>query len=164
MVQQALSLMDHGNYEEASKLFTIIASEAARRNGPKAPFFYFQAGRGYILARQIERGIAAIKDGLSLLAERKQFLQLHKSSLRAINGLIENGFAEEASVMEQWVSQLVPKESRSGMESFLTKEPRGLLPTKCESCGGRVHPEEVDWIDDRQATCAYCGNILQVKE
>jgi hypothetical protein len=38
---------------------------------------------------------------------------------------------------------------------------RGRLPGKCQGCGAPVRPNEVEWLDDSSAKCAYCGSVLQ---
>lgn len=35
-----------------------------------------------------------------------------------------------------------------------------LLPASCPSCGARVRTNEVRWISERTADCAYCGSPL----
>jgi hypothetical protein len=35
------------------------------------------------------------------------------------------------------------------------------LPAECRACLGPVRSDEVEWIDDSSATCAYCGSTLK---
>jgi hypothetical protein len=41
------------------------------------------------------------------------------------------------------------------------KTGQGALPSRCPSCYGPVHSDEVDWLDDRRAACIYCGTIVR---
>ena len=44
--------------------------------------------------------------------------------------------------------------------------PAGRLPAQCPQCGGPIHPDEVEWVQDAAgagqpaAECPYCGNPL----
>jgi endogenous inhibitor of DNA gyrase (YacG/DUF329 family) len=36
-----------------------------------------------------------------------------------------------------------------------------ILPTHCPACGGTVRPDEVEWLDEITAECAYCGSPVR---
>lgn len=38
---------------------------------------------------------------------------------------------------------------------------RPVLPTHCPACGAAVKPDEVEWLDDITAECAYCGSPVR---
>jgi len=38
------------------------------------------------------------------------------------------------------------------------------LPATCPQCGGRISPENVQWIRRNAAKCFYCGSILYAAE
>ena len=38
--------------------------------------------------------------------------------------------------------------------------PRARLPTRCPHCSAMLNPEEVDWIDNTTAECAYCDGVV----
>ncbi len=35
--------------------------------------------------------------------------------------------------------------------------------TECPCCGGTIHPETIEWINESSATCDYCGSVLQAE-
>jgi DNA-directed RNA polymerase subunit RPC12/RpoP len=49
------------------------------------------------------------------------------------------------------------------MASVIDTPAETRLPAKCSSCGGNVHPEEVEWSGTHFAACAYCGSKLEIE-
>jgi hypothetical protein len=69
------------------------------------------------------------------------------------------GMSEEREALEKEIQELL---SQSGISlSARAQEEKPRLPGKCPQCGGTVHPQEVEWIDERTASCDYCGSILE---
>ncbi len=156
ILQEAHFAFDKGEYGRAGELFERIAGTAAARGGPRAPVYYLQAGRARILGGQTALGMPSLRRGLELLAQRSQFTRLRNSAARVVSELNERRLAEEASEIEAWVRSVLPNESpiAAGMK-------RADIPTHCPSCGGPARPEEVEWLDDATAECAYCGSPIR---
>jgi hypothetical protein len=38
---------------------------------------------------------------------------------------------------------------------------RGEIPAGCASCGGPLHPDEVEWHAANTAECPYCGSPVK---
>jgi hypothetical protein len=36
-----------------------------------------------------------------------------------------------------------------------------VLPTHCPSCGAALRPDEIEWLDESTAECAYCGSPVR---
>jgi hypothetical protein len=72
LLQRANGLMSTGNYVEAASAFEQLARAAEARGGPRAPFFYIQAGRARIMAGQTAGGVEYLQRGLGLFAARGQ--------------------------------------------------------------------------------------------
>jgi hypothetical protein len=156
VLQEANFVFDKGEYGRAGELFEKIAETAAARGGPRAPLFYLQAGRARILAGQTSLGMPSLRRGLELLAERGQFPKLHQAGQRVISELRERGLQKEASEIETWLKKVLPS-----APSFDAPTKRPVLPTHCPSCGAGVRLDEVEWLDEVTAECAYCGSPIR---
>jgi hypothetical protein len=156
ILQEANFAFDKGEYGRAGELFERIAETAAARNGPRAPIYFLQAGRARILAGQTSLGMPSLKRGLELLSQRQQFARLQSAGARVIAELKAQGLNKEAAEIESWRRSVLP----SG-DSFEPSVIRPSLPTHCPSCGAAVRPDEVEWLDEVTAECAYCGSPIR---
>ena len=155
ILQEAIFAFDKGQYGRAGELFEKLAETASARGGARAPIFYLKAGQARILAGQIALGMPSLRRGFELLAERQKFLRLQKAGKRVITELDERGLSKEASELEVLLKTLMPSETLLDIS-----ERRTVLPTHCPSCGAAVLPDEVEWLDDVTAECAYCGSPI----
>lgn len=159
VLQEANFAFDKGEYGRAAELFEQIAQNVDARGGPRAPLFHLQAGRARVLAGQTSLGMPSLKRGLEILAQRKQFPRLQKSSSRVIAELNEHGLTNEANQIETWLKNILPSMYSSETKEVPAKRP--LLPTHCPSCGAGLRPDEIEWLDDLTGECAYCGSPVR---
>lgn len=159
VLQEANFVFDKGEYGRAAELFEQIAQAADARGGPRAPLFHLQAGRARIRAGQISLGMPSLKRGLEILAQRKQFQRLQKAGSRVITDLNEQGLTDEATEIETWLKTILP--SSPLVETNEVPARRPVLPTHCPSCGAALRPDEVEWLDEVTAECAYCGSPVR---
>ncbi len=159
-VAQAHSLMQQGKYPEAAAAFTQIAEFARARGGPRAPFFFIQAGRATILTGQLEEGMLKLREGLELLANAGRWSELHRVGQASVDQLTNQGHPEEANELGDWLSaNLAGKVISQNVAGGGGKRP--ALPPKCPSCGATVNPKEVEWVDPITALCLYCGSPMR---
>jgi hypothetical protein len=156
ILQEAHFAFDKGEYGRAGELFERMAETAAARNGPRAPILFLQAGRARILAGQTVLGMPSLKRGLELLVQRQQFTRLQNAGARVISELNERGLKQEASELEAWLKAVLPAAT-----SAETPVKRPLLPPHCPSCGATIRSDEVEWLDEVTAECAYCGSPIR---
>ena len=156
ILQEANFAFDKGEYGRAGELFERLAEAASARGGPRAPLFCLKAGQSRILAGQTSLGIPSLKRGLELLAQRKQFPRLQNAGGRVIAELRDLGLSREAAEIESWLKRALPSQT-----AFDAAPQSPVLPTHCPSCGAGVLPDEVEWLDDVTAECAYCGSPLR---
>lgn len=156
ILQEANFAFDKGEYGRAGELFEKLAGTAAARGGSRAPLFYLQAGRARILAGQTALGVPSLKRGLELLAQREQFPRLYRAGTRVAAELDERGLQKEAAEIGAWLKAVLPSEPA---RASLLQRP--VLPTHCPSCGATVRPDEVEWLDETTAECAYCGSPIR---
>ena len=159
ILQEANFVFSKGEYGRAAELFERIAQAADARGGGRAPLFHLQAGRARILAGQTSLGMPSLKRGLELLAQRGKFPRLHKAGRRVVAELNEHGLQNEAAEIETWLNSVLP--SMPSFDSSERPSKKPVLPTHCPSCGAAVRADEVEWLDDATAECAYCGSSVR---
>jgi hypothetical protein len=159
ILQEANFAFGKGEYGRAGELFENIARTADARGGLRAPIFHLQAGRARILAGQTRLGLPSLRRGLELLAQHGNLHRLHQAARRVIGELRARGLTSEASEIEDYLLTLSASAPVVGGEPAPAKKPQ--LPTHCPSCGAALLPEEVEWLDDVTAECAYCGSPVR---
>ncbi len=94
------------------------------------------------------------------MGKMRQIRRLPIVSQRVITELHDRGFTEQANEIEAEISTALAAHGISLADALsLGSKPR--LPAKCPYCGGNVLPNEVEWVDERCATCTYCGSPLE---
>lgn len=156
VLQEAIFAFDKGEYGRAGELFERIAETAAARGGPRAPIFCLQAGRARILAGQTALGMPSLQRGLELLARGGQFSRLQQAGTRVISELNERGLKKEVAEIETWLKTVL-----SSVPLFVSSPKRPVLPPHCPACGAAVRSDEVEWLDEVSAECAYCGSPIR---
>lgn len=159
VLQEANFVFDKGEYGRAAELFENIAQTADARGGPRAPTYHLQAGRARILAGQTRLGIPSLKRGLQLLSQRGLGLKFQRASRRVFEELKSRGLMAEAAELEAWLRDMSP--SMPEVETEPTSARRPGLPTHCPACGAAMRPDEVEWLDELTAECAYCGSPVR---
>jgi hypothetical protein len=160
-LQRANQLMAAGQYAEAASIFEQFARGALQRNGPRAPQFFLEAGRARVLAGQVPAGVALLKQGMTIIANRGNFQRLTNVGRRFVDELNQRGLKAEATDIEAWLKQTIPGGFAPGPATGSAK-PR-LLPTNCPGCGGPLHADEVEWSDEATAECPYCGSAVRAE-
>jgi hypothetical protein len=158
-LRKAHSLLEEGKPDEAAAIFCELADAATKRGIPRSAQLNLQAARALIAAGKVEPGLDRIRQGLSLMAKMRQFARLPNVCRRILDDLKEQGLVKEAGGIEAEIQALLSEHGLSLATPASIGDKRNL-PAKCPYCGGNVHPEEVDWLDSKQAMCAYCGSRL----
>lgn len=159
LLRRANKLMSAGNYSEAAGALEQLARAAEARGGPRAPFFHIQAGRAGAMAGQAKAAVESLEHGLGLFAARGQSGKVINFGRRIVDELKLQGLTEESSQIADYVKTLVPDFSTGATQSAQLKRPP--LPTHCPGCGVPIHPDEVEWMDDITAECAFCGSPVR---
>jgi len=159
ILQEANFVFDKGEYGRAAELFEKIAEGADARGGPRAPIFHLQAGRARVLAGQTKLGMPSLRRGLELFAERRQFQKLQNAGHRVVTELNGRGLIVEAGEIESWLKTILPAVPSFEGQPTPTRKP--ILPTHCPHCGAGLRPDEIEWLDEITAECAYCGSPVR---
>ncbi len=159
LLRRANRLMAAGDFAAAADAYEQFARAAEARRGPRAPMIYLQAGRASLLSNQTPRGMADFTQGLNLFAGRGQFAKVFNVGNRIVNELKERGLNKEADEIGALVQQLLAGKTGFSAPTFSGKRPS--LPTHCPSCGAALRADEVEWLDETTAECAYCGSPVR---
>ncbi len=155
-LRHAHGLLAQGQSSEAAAIFEDLAAKAARRGIPRAPQLYLQAGRAWVDGGDPARGLASLEQGLLMMARSGNVAKAGAMTGRVLAELRARGLEEEALRLEAALSEAFP-----GLDLAQRPAPsRGQLPTNCPQCGGSLRPDEVEWMDERTAECAYCGSLV----
>lgn len=158
LLRRANQLMSSGDFAGAAAALEQLARAAEARGGPRAPFFYIQTGRARVMAGQAPAALENLERGLGLFAARGQFMKVRNLGTRIVAELNQRGLSKEASQISGYVKTLVP-DLEAGDGPQPGKHP--LLPTTCPGCGAPIHPDDVEWVDEVTAACAYCGTSVR---
>lgn len=154
--------MASGDYAAAAEIFERLAARAPIRGGRHIPILYLEAGRARILGGQVSEGLAHLKSGLDLLAERGRWARFQRAGQGALAELRQRGLRPETADPQAFLEGGLPAGFNLAMAPGLRQRP--LLPTHCPSCGGPVEPDTVEWMDDATAECDYCGGPIRARE
>jgi hypothetical protein len=158
MLQRANQLLVDGSYGEAAQAFEQLARGAEDRFSERSPFLYLQAGRAAILDGQTQSGVAHLRRGLTLLASQGRFPRMQLLANRIMDELNERGLTIEAAEIAGVLNDNLPRHVEPGQAPPAKKT---VLPTHCPACGGALRPDEVEWLDEVTAECAYCGSPVR---
>lgn len=155
-------LFDEERFAEAGEAFEELATQAERRNLPRSPQLFLQAGRANIMAGSSEKGFELLVRGLRLMGEHGQHRRLIAVSARILQAAELRANKQQATKLKRMIEQMLQQYGLDlGSPSHAPKQAR--LPTKCPQCGGTVHPDEVKWFKNHAAECEYCGSILEAQ-
>ncbi len=153
--EHARRLVSQGEYQEAAGILESLGQRAEDRSLPFAPRLWLEAGQARLAAGQVERGMEALRRGLRLLGRRPNLRPLAAAVARVIGRLEAEGYAAEAIAIREEFGPLV-----ASVTPLERSQQKVRLPAKCPYCGADARPDEVEWIDERVAACAYCGSVL----
>jgi len=149
-------MMNMGEYARAAVTFEQLAHTAEARDGQRAPYLFFQAGRARMLNNQSAAAMPHLKRGLELLIASGRYSQLYKAGQRIAQELKFRGLEREAREVAALIGASVPAiadmPTERGPDVAMV-----ILPSHCESCGGPIRSPEVEWLDARTAECPYCS-------
>lgn len=151
---RANQLFAEGQFGPAAEQFERLANGARANNLPVAPRLFFQAARANWHAGNIPQGMQLLRDGLGILLAVGAYGRLRQIASTAISELEQKGHPAEAEEIKKFLSD-VPEPAQPAAASAPA---RPVLPTHCSKCGAALRPDEVEWIDNQTAECAYCGS------
>jgi hypothetical protein len=161
-LKRAHDLLAQGQPADAAVIFDELAETGAKRGLPRAPQLYLQAGQAWIEAGEVERGVQRLNKGLDLMDQMQQLRRLPVVSHRILNELRDRGLTDHAAALEAKIRPMLAAHGLSSIPAS-SSAAKPQLPAKCSYCGGTILPDEVEWFDNQQASCTYCGSLLEAK-
>jgi hypothetical protein len=157
---QAHQLMAGGQFAQAAGRFEALAAASRAAGIPRAPRLYLQAARANWRAGQVGHGMDLLRTGLDILVAAGALAAAGRIVSLATSELKDLGHTQEADQLKQYAATI------PGLEEAMASAPqagkaRPALPTHCPQCGAAVRANDVDWIDDQTAECAYCGSPIR---
>jgi hypothetical protein len=160
---EANQAFEAGDYSQAADRYTRLAQRAMIRGKARAGNWLIKAGQANTLSGKKESGMKQILQGMEILRTQGRQRDLGKYAWRTIDLFEKNGLKAEAKKISDWIQGTAPDVNITDINNSIRPDPssaRQKLPSKCPSCGAPVHPQTVDWVDNGQAACAYCGILL----
>jgi hypothetical protein len=154
---------ESGDYIHAAERYTRLADRAILRGKSRAGNWMIKAGQANVLAGNKDPGMKQVFRGFELLRTQGRQRDLGRLAWRTIELFKSNGLNDETRQISDWLQGKdteVQFETTGASENKPQTGTRQRLPSKCPSCGAPVHPNTVDWVDNGQAACAYCGSLL----
>ena len=162
---KANHLYEEGEYGEAARLYEDLAIKSACREMLPAPHLFIRAGRKNLLCGNMGNAIRMFLRGFGIFADQGRWNELHWMSDRVIDDLRQQGQHNSADELMNWIKQALLESETEFQENSTTIEritrKKTVLPLKCPSCGGSIHPDEVIWVDENLAECSYCRNLFR---
>jgi hypothetical protein len=104
-------------------------------------------------------GVAHLRRGLTLFASQGRFERMQAFGQRAVEELSARGLTAEATEIANVLQANLPQ--RGIAAGGPAKKP--VLPTHCPGCGAPLRPDEVEWLDEATAECAFCGSPVRAE-
>lgn len=159
LLREAHRMFSLERYPEAAQLFAQLADGAARLGMPvRAGHLALFATRAYLAAGDAPNALTRARQGLRLLLDAGREPQARQAFTPIIAEMRAHDRHTEANALLSEFAEL-----QSAHDEAVEATPRGRLPAKCPNCGGPLRPDEVDWVDETSAECAYCGGVVKAE-
>jgi hypothetical protein len=163
LLGEANQAFETGDYAYAAERYTRLAERAIIRGKSRAGNWLIKAGQANVLAGNKSVGMKQVFRGMEMLRTQGRQRDLGRLAWRSIELFKNHSLNDEAQQISDWLQGKAPEvkmEEPVINDASAQKSTRQRLPSKCSSCGAPVHPNTVDWVDNGQAACAYCGSLL----
>ena len=161
-VSRANQLLANGNPDQAAEIYARLAQEGeSRRRMRPAANAHAHAANAYVIAKNESAALTHARTALN------QFIQLDMPDQSAAfynnmtQSLRDNRLNGAADILHKEFGDRI-KVAKTQSNSQPTQ--RGRLPSKCPQCAAPARSDEVSWIDEYSAECAYCGGVIQTEE
>jgi hypothetical protein len=159
VLRQAHELLSIGEFERAAVIYEQLALGAQARRIPQDAHLFLIAGGCRIQARQIDLAMEDLKQGLEILSARGRTRKFIFACQKSKDELLNAGYNAEAAEIMQLLGSSIG--SPLSIQHPDADDRRGTLPAACAACGGTLHSDDVDWIDNVTAECPWCGSSIR---
>jgi len=158
-LRRAHQRMEAGDYLAAARMFSDLADAADRQQLPRGAQLHLQAARAWLKHGDNQQALKRLHHGVDLLERTGQHKRLAALGPRLVAEMRDAGLDVEADELQARLDGLESSPHPAFARSQTTSQQP--FPTKCGNCGGVIHPDEIEWIDEDHAVCSYCGSILE---
>jgi hypothetical protein len=163
MLRRANRLMETGQYEQAYPLLKRLADGAARHGMPvRAGNLYLQAARARLEMGNAQDAVELARRAIGLLHGAGYLDRIRALVPRVVEELERRGHHEQAVPLRAEVAALLGSVEPVPPPAS-PQARRGTLPARCPSCNAPARADEVAWIDQSSAECAYCGAAIRTE-
>jgi len=160
LLDRAHRLLREGQAAEAAPLFAELAQAAESHAMPeRAAQLHLQTARALGRAGARSDLLAPALRAVALLAASGDLNLLGAAGPRFVQELHDQGYTAEADQVQRAVTAALGVAAAPAAAPPVPAGP-ARLPATCPQCGGPVRSDEVEWIDEASAECAYCGSTL----
>lgn len=156
--------MRSGDYVTAQEMFVRVAALAAGHQlHRRAGHLYAQSARAALAAGNVAQAAAHADKALAAFVRSGDMPLTVDIINRLADHFEKKGHKDEADVLrEKLTARLLEINVDPEMVQTrpVAEKPREL-PAQCDACLGPVRPDEVQWLNETSASCAYCGNTLK---
>jgi tetratricopeptide (TPR) repeat protein len=165
-VARAHELMSAGDYQAAEALFVRVAGLAAgHQRYRRAGHLYAQAAHAALEGGDVAGALAHAEKAMGVLVDGRDVPHAIRVVDRMGDELRGRGHEAEARALREKLDALL---SEKGIDADAVRAraaarraPKRELPAQCDACLGPVRSDDVEWIDETSAVCAYCGSVLK---
>jgi hypothetical protein len=160
---KANQLMAAGKPLDAGSLFAGVADAMQRSNHPRrAANLYARAAHAFTDGNNEQTALGYARTALALFTQFKMVGRIPTFFTNITRKMTAKGMKAAATALQQeYGAQIAAQPVESQQE---IRPPRGLLPTNCPKCGGPVHGDGVDWVDNNTIECEYCGSLIRTEK
>ena len=159
---RANRMFAEGRFAEAAGQFERLGEGARAQKMRVAPRLFVQAARANWHAGDFPHGMQLLHTGLDILMTAGAFDIARRIAQTVIGELEELKRSEEAGEIKEFLEKIpAAAEGKAVAGKAPAKGARPVLPTHCNQCGAVVRPDEVEWMDEQTAECAYCGSPIR---
>jgi hypothetical protein len=152
-----------GDFISAAAEFHELGERGEAEGIPRSVQAFVLAGQCYLLAGHREQGLADLRRSIEAATRFGQLPRLAAAAPRIAAELRAGGLGPEADAFLKMLAPAAPEPpTAQPSAAIFPNHPR--LPPKCPSCGGTIHPGEVEWVDPHSVSCDYCGSVVQAAQ
>jgi rubrerythrin len=164
MLITANQLKETGKFAEAADIYERLANGAEKRGMLlRAPHLFMEAAQCRLMIKQSQSGVDLMWRGFRLLEKTKRWPAILKNGKGAVARLQRAEQLDEANKLQTWLDQILkdhPEAAAESLERTTAKKPY-RFPPKCPHCGASIRLDEVEWIDEGNIECPFCGSTIQ---
>ncbi len=159
-IQQANQLYQAGKPILAADMFAQLAAQALKTGHPRrAGNLNTRAAHAYVDGKNEALALTQSRSALSLFVQLQMQGRATQFFTNIQNHMQKAGMASALATLRQEFGAQIPTTSGPA-QATPSPAKKGHLPSQCPGCGAPVRSDEVDWVDEQSAECAFCGSIL----